>query len=546
MNGAELFVRELVDRDVAYLATLCGHGQDPLYEACDVAGLRLVDVRNEQAAGYIAESTGRLTRRPGVCAASSGVAHANALTGVVDAHIDGAPMLLVSGCGPTESIGRGHFQDFPQVAMAEPVCKYAKTIDRAERIPQYVHEAFAAAMAPCQGPVHLTFPLDIQSADVDPGSLIHVHEPTPARSQGDPDEIQEAVHLLSASERPLLIAGSGLYYAKGEDALRELATNFSIPVVVPIWDRGSVPEPMEPFMGVIGAVSGGPALLPEADLVLMIGARCDYRVGFLQPPVVQQDAKVVRVSADPIQINQGVGAHVSIPGDPRSVLLQLRDACTSFGVSPKTDWLEEARTRQEAFRNGCMKSAESKEGTLHAVDILTAVQSNLTDDTILIIDGGNIGQWAHQVLCCDRYPGDWISSGASGVVGHGLPSAMAARLAHPGRPVVLITGDGALTFTAAEFETAARQGLNFIAIVADDEAWGITLTGHERTFGRGISSELGPVRFDLMAEAFGARGLRVTRADQIAAAIAEGLAVDRPTLIHVPVARSHPTCLLDQ
>lgn len=540
MNGADLFVRELIDRGVSYIATLCGHGQDPLYEACIRAGLQLVDVRNEQAASYIAEVTGRLSRQPGVCAVSSGVAHANALTGVVDAHIDGAPMLLVTGCGPTETIGLGHFQDFPQVAMAEPVCKYAKCMDRAERIPQYVNEAFAAATAPRPGPVHLTFPLNIQSADVDPDAVIQVHESGPVRSLGDPDQIDEAARLISNSNRPLLIAGSGLFYAEGEVALRDLAVGLSIPVVVPNWDRGSVPEPIEPFIGMVGAVTGGPRLLPDADLVLMIGARCDHRVGYLQSPAVHKDAKVVSVDADPQQINQGAGAHVRILGDPRSVLNQLMDACTALGISPKTDWLKEAGARKKAFRNDRISVAR-KDGELHALDILKAVESILTDDTLLIIDGGNIAQWVHQILCSDRYPGHWISNGAGGVVGHGLPAAMAARLLYPERPVVLITGDGALTFTVAEFETAARQGLNFVVIVADDEAWGIILTGQEKTLGQGIKSELGPIRFDKMAEAFGCVGSRVEKADQIGPAIEEGLASSCPTLIHIPVVRSNPT-----
>ncbi len=546
MNGAELFVRELKTRGVSYIATLCGHGQDPLYEACKKFDLQLVDVRNEQAASYIAEVTGRLTRQPGVCAVSSGVAHANALTGVVDAHFDGAPMLLVTGCGPSETIGLGHFQDFPQVAMAEPVCKYAKIIDCPERIPNYIHEAFAAATAPRQGPVHLTFPLDVQSADVDLNAVIQVYDSSPTRSLGDPDLIDEAANLISASKRPLLIAGSGLFYSGGEEALRDLAVGLSIPVVIPTWDRGSVLQPMDPFMGVIGAATGGPRLLADADLILMIGARCDYRVGYLQPPEVREDARIVRIEADPAQIDQGAGAHVRILGDPKSVLIQIGDACTSLGVSSKTDWLKEAKTRQEAFRKNCKSVAQNKEGKLHALDILRAVQSLLTDETILIIDGGNIGQWAHQILCSERYPGHWISNGAAGVVGFGLPAAMAARLVYPKRPVVLITGDGALTFTVAEFETAARQGMNFVVLLADDEAWGITLTGHQRTFGQGISSELGPIRFDKMAEAFGCRGLRVEKADQISPAIEEGLTSSCPTLIHIPVVRSNPSDVIDK
>ena len=388
MNGAELFVRELQQREVLFIPTLCGHGMDPLDAACRDAGMRLVDVRNEQAAGYMAEVTGRLSRRVGVCAVSSGVAHANALTGVLNAHFDGAPMLLVTGCGPTETIGLGHFQDFDQTALAAPICKYARTIDRPERIPQILHEAFTAALSGRPGPVHLTLPLDIQTAEVDPDHIIRVLEPaasTPVASSGAPESIAAAADLLSRAERPLLIAGSGLYYAQGEGALAAFARTFSVPVVVPIWDRGSVPHPIDEFMGVIGAATGGPRLLPDADLVLMVGAACDYRVGYLQPPAVGKNARIVRIHADPVQLQQGAGAHLSILGDPRSILTRLVDACAA---SPKTAWLQEARSRRDAFRQRCQGVSRPESGACHALDMIDAVRSVLTDDTVVLIDGG--------------------------------------------------------------------------------------------------------------------------------------------------------------
>lgn len=542
MNGAELFVQELQKQGVTHVATLCGHGLNPFDKACQEAGLRLIDVRNEQAAGYIADATGRLTRRVGVCAVSSGVAHANAMTGVVNAYFDGAPMLLVSGSGSTETMGLGHFQDLDQVALAAPVCKYARLVDRPERIPQLIHEAFAAALAGRPGPVHLTLPLDVQLAEAHPDRAFRVIAP-PGRdtlaAQGDPERIAAVAGLLARSERPLLIAGSGLFYAEGEDALRTFAEELAMPVVTPIWDRGSIPLPIEPFMGVIGAATGGPNLLADADLILMAGAACDYRVGFLQPPAIRNDAQIVRIDIDPARLLQGAGAHHCLLGDPRFVLIQLIEAARQKTVRPYTDWLQEARSRRDSFRQGVLSARERSPKGLHALDIVEAVRALLTDETILIIDGGNIGQWVHQALC-DRYPGHWLTCGASGVIGYGIPAAMAARAIHPDRPIILVSGDGSLTFSVAELETAARQKLPFVIIVADDQAWGITLTGQMKELGRGITSELGPIRFDLMAEAFGARGAVVRSAEGIIPAIREGLAADRPTLIHIPIVRSNP------
>ena len=260
-------------------------------------------------------------------------------------------------------------------------------------------------------------------------------------------------------------------------------------------------------------------------------------MGYLQPPAIRKDARMVRIDADPIELNQGPGTHLPILGCPRTVLNQLAREITDREITAPTAWLEEARTRRDTFRQQC--EAAPRTESLHALDIVRAVRTVLTDDTIFLVDGGNIGQWVHQCLC-DRYPGHWLTCGISGVIGYGIPGAMAARALYPDRPIVLVSGDGSLTFTVAEFETAARQHLPFVAILADDQAWGISLTGHRQKYGKGISSELGPIRFDKMAEAFGARGVRIETPEQIVPAIQEGFSASVPTLIHVPVVRANP------
>jgi acetolactate synthase-1/2/3 large subunit len=202
-------------------------------------------------------------------------------------------------------------------------------------------------------------------------------------------------------------------------------------------------------------------------------------------------------------------------------------------------WFIEAQKRKKAYRQACLDTSSKSGDTMYALDIVNAVQSIMTDELVLLIDGGNIGQWVHQVLC-DCYPGHWVTCGASGVVGYGIPGAMAARALYKDRPVLLISGDGSLTFTVAEFETATRQGLPFVVVLADDEAWGITVAGHKARYGQSLSSELGPIDYVKMAESFGARGVRIKTADEIALAIIEGFASSAPTLIHVPIAQSIP------
>jgi len=510
MTAAELFIEGLQGRGVEWMATLCGHGLDPLYGAARRAGLRLVDTRNEQTASYIADACGRLTGRPGVCAVSSGVAHANALTGVTNAWFDGAPMLLVSGAGAFRTTGMGHFQDFDQVALAGPVTKYARVIDCAERTLEILDQAFQTAVAPRPGPVHLTFPMDVQMAEVDRGRLVHPR-PRPA-SRGAAGCVEEAAEALRRSERPLIVAGSGLYYAGVGEAMLRFSERFQVPVVAPIWDRGTVDRPVDTFMGVIGAATGGPRLLADADSIVMAGALPDYRVGFLQPGAIREDASVVYVEQGWEELEAPV----------------------------YTAWFQEARRRREEFRESVRRTgeAQARQG-LHAIHVVEALRAVLRDDTVLLIDGGSIGQWAHQLLC-DRYPGHWLTCGRSAVVGWGIGGAMAARLACPERPVILLSGDGAFTFTVADLECAVRHKLPFVAVVADDQAWGITKAGHLRQFGEPIASALGPIAFARLAESLGARGVTATRPEEIQRELEQALAEPAVTVIHVPIVGGNP------
>ena len=503
MTAVERVVQALRERGVNWIATLCGHGLDPFFHAAKQAGMRLVDTRNEQSAAYMADAYARLTGRLAVCAVSSGVAHVNALTGVANAWFDGAPLMLVSGAGAFATAGMGHFQDMPQAAIAAPITRYARTIDCAERAWQIFEEAAQHALALPSGPVHLTFPMDVQRTEVE-------HFVEPVRASERPPE--GATPLLPPCERPLIVAGSRLFYAGAVGEMLDFAESHAIPVVVPIWDRAAINRRSEVFMGVLGAASGGPKLLADADCIILAGAAADYRAGFLQPGAIRADARVL------------------------SILRGWKNArAGDYG-----DWLTEAQRRRDEFRASVERTAaqQATQGT-HAADILDAIRGVVPEDSVLLIDGGSIGQWAHQLLC-DRYPEHWLTCGASGVVGWGLGGAMGARLAYPRKPVVLLSGDGAFTFNVAEIECAVRQKLPFVAIVADDQAWGITRTGHLRQFGEPIASSLGPIAFDRLAESLGARGVVAARREEIAPALERAIGEAEVTVIHVPVVGGNP------
>jgi len=520
MTAAELLVQGLRDHGVEWIATLCGHGLDPLLNATRQAGLRLVDVRNEQTCAYAADAFGRLTGRPGVCAVSSGIAQVNALAGVANAFFDRAPLLLVSGAGPTATAGKGHFQDFDQVGLARPITKFSASIDDAECTLRLLDEALAKAVAEPRGPVHLMFPLDVQATELN-GCAVAAASPVVEGSATTNPDLQETARALAAANAPLVIAGSGIFYNGSGSEMLRFCADFQIPVVTPIWDRGSVDQPATVFLGVVGAATGGPEVLSDADCILLAGAEIDYRIGYLRPPLVRSDARIFQIGAD---------------------WTALATTCVRVKPRPKWEsWLVTCLQRRDDFRRGVEHRAEEQAGEgMHAIHIIRAIEGVLSDDPVLLIDGGSIGQWAHQLLCRNRYPGDWLTCGRSGVVGWGIGGAIAARLAFPQRPVILLSGDGAFTFNVADLESAVRQNLPFVAIVADDQGWGITRLGQVRQCGVPIASSLGPIAFDRLALSLGAHGVRVASPGEIAHELRK--AVDRPgvTVIHVPIVGGNP------
>lgn len=545
MNGANLLVHELKARGTKYVAVLCGNGLNGFLEVADRQGLRIIDTRNEQVASFMADTWGRYTRQVGVCAVSSGPGHVNAITGVMNAAFDGSPMLLISGMSPLGTYDMDHFQDIEQVGLVAPLCKYARLVESATKIPYYVHRAFAAATSGRPGPVHLTIPADVLGMPVNVEKCSWKN-PAPGRVEqnqpGDSHLVREAMALIRKARRPFMVVGSGAFYADAGQELERFAANTNIPFVNMLWDRTCVEKPIPQYVGVSkAAINGAYALLSQADLVILLGARADYRVNYANPTYFHKNTKFIRIDADPMELTRGLEATVGIVGDPRSVLRQFNESGAK-SIGPRNRiWLNRVIAAKYAHIARYEKLCLSDEYPIPAARLCAEIAPFLKQDIAFIIDGGNIGQWAH-LLLFDHCPSRWLGPGLSGVVGYGIPAAMAIKVAYPNRPVLLLSGDGSATFTIADIERAVAHHLPFVMVIADDQGWGIVRTGQVATYGKGrdIASRLGPIRFDLLAQALGAYGVRITAAAEIAPAIAKGLRADKPTVIHVPTAHMSP------
>lgn len=542
LTGADLLVLELKRQGVTWVSTVCGNGLNQFHQSCQKASIRLIDTHNEQAAAYMADAYARLTGRVGVCAVSSGIAHSNALTGVANAFFDGSPLLLLTGASAGYGADRGVFQEFNQVALAEPICKFAKCVGRASDIVFLTRQAFAKALGGRPGPVHLTIPADVLEAEVEAPNEFqkeNISENSYNESV-EPDSVSKAVSVIERSHNPLIIAGSGVFYAKGQNPMIRFSEATAIPIVTPIWDRGAVDKPHPNFLGVIGAASGEPRLIEDTDLIILAGTRVDYRVGYLMPPKVSEKTFIIRIDNDACEMNQGIEPDLCFSASPSLVFDLLTRTMVLKGTTPHTKWLKEAQERWQLFRSRWIEGGRLMNSGWH---IVKAIQPLLEEDIVLLIDGGNIGQWAHMLLATDHYPANWLTCGASAVVGWGLPGAMAAKLVYPNRPVLLLSGDGSFGFTITELESAVRQDLPFVAVVANDRAWGIVVSDQLKRYGKEgvIASRFGSIRYDKTAEALGARGVRIENLKELTPAIQEGFSANVPVVIDVPISILAPS-----
>ncbi|RKX99398.1 hypothetical protein DRP77_13390, partial [Candidatus Poribacteria bacterium] len=395
MTGAGWLVKTLKERGVEYVFTLCGNGLNPFYEACLDYGLKVIDVRNEQAAAYMADVWGRMTRKLGVVAVSSGPGHTNAITGLANSFWDGGPMLLISGCSPLRTRGADHFQELDQDRIVAPITKYSALVAHVEALPPTLNTALSYALGDRPGPVHLTIPEDVLSARIDESKLSIYSKGGEAkvrvRCGGDPDLIKDAVKLLASARRPFMIVGSGAFYADAGEEVCRFAELTDIPVLTHLWDRGCVNRKIRQYVGVTNLEHlGGLRMLSQADVILAIGARFDYRLSYGGPPVCPQDYRLIRIDVDGEELNRTVVPDIGILGDPKSVLAAMIEEAKRYKWL-NGEWLERVRKEHYGYIDRWSDKGWERVVPVPSIRIVRELKRFLDEDVTFLLDGGNIG-----------------------------------------------------------------------------------------------------------------------------------------------------------
>jgi acetolactate synthase I/II/III large subunit len=521
LHGGRLIARRLKAEGVTKLFTLSGGHLFSIYEGCRAEGIDIVDTRHEAAAAFAAEGWAKVTRQPGVCALTAGPGVTNGMSAMASAQQNRSPMVVLGGRAPAMRWGQGSLQEIDHVPFVRPVVKLATTAGATAEIPGLVDEAFAAARRPHSGPTFIDFPLDVVFMEAEDPEIPDVPAPRPARP--DQAQLDRAVALLREAERPVVMAGTNLYWGRGEDALRALAEARGVPVFLNGLARGCLPADHDSFFS--RARSTG---LKEADLALVVGVPMDFRLGFGGAFGEETDVVAVDVAEPERDHPRPVAAELY--GDLVGILRALAEA-----DGPDTGaWLERLRGVESEKRAAEREQLEDPRAPLHPLRIYGELAGMLDREAIVVGDGGDFVSFAGRVV--DTYrPGCWLDPGPFGCLGSGPGYALAAKLAHPNRQVVLLLGDGAFGFSGMEYDTLARHGVAVVGVMGNNGIW--ALEKHPMEFlyeGWSVAADLRPeTRYDQMVEALGGHGELVREPAELRPALERAFAAGKPALVNV-------------
>jgi len=523
LTGGELVARVLKQAGVGHIFTLCGGHILPVYDGCLGEDIGVIDVRHEQAAAHAADAYARLTRNVGVAVVTAGPGVTDAVTGVANAYAARSPLLLIGGAAPLGLRGLGALQEMEQVALLRPITKGAWSVAETRQIPEVLTTAIRTALAGRPGPVFVEIPVDLLLNRVEdrlaPIPTAYTHRP---RNAPDAAALAELERLFAGAERPVVIAGGGVYWDDAAGALAEIAERLGVPVFMNGAGRGTLAsDHPHAFASARGFALGA------ADLVLVLGTPLDFRLGYGRPPTFAEDARVVLVDVDPAELGRNRPLALGLSADIGRVLTAASETLPKTLAGRFEPWLAAVRAREADGRRALDAAAADASVPMSHYRWAAEIARVVTPDTIVVGDGGDVVGCASKIVPLHR-PGQWLDPGPFGCLGVGPSFAIAAKLLHPKRRVLLIAGDGAFGLNGMEMETAVRFGLPMTCVIGNDGGWGQIRNPQLSFWGaaRAVATSLPTTRYDLMVEALGGRGVLVREPAELGPALARALASD--------------------
>jgi acetolactate synthase-1/2/3 large subunit len=526
LHGGRLVAKRLKAAGVSKLFTLSGGHLFSIFDGCREEGIDIVDTRHEQAAAFAAEGWAKATREVGVCALTAGPGVTNGMSAMASAQANGSPMVVLGGRAPAGRWGMGSLQEIDHVPFVAPLTKLARTAQSTAEIPELVDQALRTAAEPPTGPAFLDFPLDHVFMEAPGGAdePLALHDPLAAPAAGDGAAMERAAALLRGADRPVIMAGTGLYWARGEDALRQLCAELQVPVFLNGLARGCVPADDAMFF----SRARGTAL-KGADVALVIGVPMDFRLGF--GASFGDETQVVVVGSAPAERPNPRPVAAELYGGVAATLDALRAA--AGGGPDRGAWLQQLREVENEKRAAEQAELTDERAPLHPMRVYGELSQVLDRDTIVIGDGGDFVSYAGRMI--ETYePGCWMDPGPYGCLGSGPGYAMAAKLARPDRQVCLLLGDGAFGFSGLEFDSMVRHGIPVVGVMGNNGIWGLEKHPMEFLYGYSVAAELQPeLRYDRVVEALGGHGELVSTPGELKPALERAFSSGKPALVNV-------------
>ena len=531
-HGGKLVAKVLKAAGVDCVFTLSGGHVMGIYDGCLDEGIEVVDVRHEQAAVHAADAWARLhPGKVGVAILTAGPGVTDGVTGVANAWRANSPILVIGGQGPFRHTRRGSLQEMDHVALIKPISKWAEACYQTSRIGEYMEVGIRAALSGVPGPAFLEIPMDVLHGEVD---LEEIRVPKfrdyRVASTSPRHLIAESVELLSKAATPMVMAGTSLKWSEGGEHLANFLQKTGIPCFVNGMARGEISWDHPSFLSLTRKEA-----LEKSDLVILAGTPLDFRMKFGRsiPPT----AAIIQMDIDETLIGDNRAADLGLVGNIgmnfQLMTQEIEDRDVVVDVSRYRDQLRE---REQQLDNARRDQMDSEEVPIDPLRLCREIASCVSDDMIVIGDGGDIVAQASKVIQVPRN-GTWMDPGPLGTLGVGMPFALAAQKAHPDKRVLIVYGDGSFGLNGFEFDTAVRFDLPIVGIVGNDAAWGQMMRPQEMLYGedRLVAVELNRTRYDLVVEALGGHGEHVVAPGEIAPAITRAFESGKPALVNVEI-----------
>jgi len=536
VDGATLVARNLKKQGVQYMFGIVGFPVGPIATAAQQEGITYVGMRNEQSASYAAQAVGYLTGRPGVCLVVSGPGVVHALAGLANAQQNGWPMICIGGASESWRNGMGAFQEERQVLITTPFCKFSHGVEHVHRIPFYVEMAMRNAIYGRPGASYLDMPDDIITGKVDE---LRVEEPgrcpDPPRTQAITADVERALDVMRSAERPLVIVGKGMAYARAEDEVRKFIERTKVPFLASPMGKGVMPDSHPLSVGAARSHA-----LQNADVVLLMGARLNWIMHFGLPPRFSKDVKIIQLDIAPETIGQNAPTQVALVGDGKAIVGQLNQALAKREwVYPKESAWHTA-IAEKAAANAAQIAPQLVDDTAPAnyYRALKDVAAWAPENAVIIGEGASTMDIGRTQLFNSR-PRHRLDAGSYGTMGIGMGFVIAAAVVHPDKPIISVSGDSAIGFSGMEIETACRYQLPVKIVVFNNGGIG---PGHATPPANPLQTMkpnalIYGARYDKMMEAFGGKGWFVENPKDLKSALEQATAFKGPALVNVMISQ---------